>query len=198
MTQPQTLPRCACGAEAIAISPGRAPVVDNLFEFDAASRRWGGARRAGCRRGRASGAARGEWRRTPYVVCSPGAAAGRRGGSLPARMDRRRAHPATAVRRSWGSPRETAAFRRQRDSGPRASAKHLTAQLPTSILDGMKLVAALKMLPTPEQAACLTATLARCNEACAWLARASDSTARRSGNTTCTKWATVICGSGSA
>jgi IS605 OrfB family transposase len=34
----------------------------------------------------------------------------------------------------------------------------------------MKLVAALKMLPTPEQAACLTATLARCNEACSWLA----------------------------
>ena len=34
MTRPQTLPRCACGAEAIAISPGRAPVVDNLFEFD--------------------------------------------------------------------------------------------------------------------------------------------------------------------
>jgi IS605 OrfB family transposase len=34
----------------------------------------------------------------------------------------------------------------------------------------MKLVAALKMLPTPEQAVCLTATLARCNEACSWLA----------------------------
>lgn len=34
----------------------------------------------------------------------------------------------------------------------------------------MKLVAALKMLPMPEQAVCLTATLARCNEACSWLA----------------------------
>jgi IS605 OrfB family transposase len=34
----------------------------------------------------------------------------------------------------------------------------------------MKLVAALKMLPTPEQAVCLTATLARCNDACSWLA----------------------------
>ena len=35
----------------------------------------------------------------------------------------------------------------------------------------MKLAAALKMLPTPEQAVCLTATLARCNEACSWLAQ---------------------------
>jgi putative transposase len=34
----------------------------------------------------------------------------------------------------------------------------------------MKLVAALKMLPTPDQATCLSATLARCNEACSWLA----------------------------
>ncbi len=34
----------------------------------------------------------------------------------------------------------------------------------------MKLVAAVKMMPTTEQAACLTATLARCNEACSWLA----------------------------
>jgi IS605 OrfB family transposase len=34
----------------------------------------------------------------------------------------------------------------------------------------MKLVAALKMLPTPEQAMCLTATLERCNAACTWLA----------------------------
>lgn len=34
----------------------------------------------------------------------------------------------------------------------------------------MKLVAALKLLPTPEQAACLNATLARCNQACDWLA----------------------------
>ena len=34
----------------------------------------------------------------------------------------------------------------------------------------MKLVAALKMLPSPEQAARLTATLARCNEAATWLA----------------------------
>ena len=32
------------------------------------------------------------------------------------------------------------------------------------------------MLPTPEQAACLTATLARCNEACEWLARGWDTT----------------------
>ena len=40
----------------------------------------------------------------------------------------------------------------------------------SSIVEGMKLVAALKLLPTPEQAACLTATLARCNEACSWLA----------------------------
>lgn len=35
----------------------------------------------------------------------------------------------------------------------------------------MKLVAAVKLLPTPEQAACLMATLARCNEAATWLAR---------------------------
>jgi putative transposase len=34
----------------------------------------------------------------------------------------------------------------------------------------MKLVAALKLTPTREQAACLKATLARCNEACDWLA----------------------------
>lgn len=34
----------------------------------------------------------------------------------------------------------------------------------------MKLVAALKMLPTPEQSACLLATLKRCNQACDWLA----------------------------
>jgi hypothetical protein len=34
----------------------------------------------------------------------------------------------------------------------------------------MKLVAALKMLPTRDQATCLKATLARCNEACSWLA----------------------------
>jgi putative transposase len=35
----------------------------------------------------------------------------------------------------------------------------------------MKLVAALKMLPTPDQAACLTATLVKCNAACSWLAQ---------------------------
>lgn len=34
----------------------------------------------------------------------------------------------------------------------------------------MKLVAAVKLLPTPDQAACLLATLARCNEAASWLA----------------------------
>ena len=34
----------------------------------------------------------------------------------------------------------------------------------------MKLVAAVKLLPTKPQAACLKATLARCNEACDWLA----------------------------
>lgn len=34
----------------------------------------------------------------------------------------------------------------------------------------MKLVAAVKMLPNTEQAACLLATLARCNEAASWLA----------------------------
>ena len=34
----------------------------------------------------------------------------------------------------------------------------------------MKLVAALKLLPTPAHAACLKATLARCNQACDWLA----------------------------
>ena len=34
----------------------------------------------------------------------------------------------------------------------------------------MKLVAVLRMLPTREQATCLRATLARCNEACTWLA----------------------------
>jgi IS605 OrfB family transposase len=39
-----------------------------------------------------------------------------------------------------------------------------------SILDGMKLVAAVKLLPTSAQAACLLATLARCNEAASWLA----------------------------
>lgn len=36
----------------------------------------------------------------------------------------------------------------------------------------MKLVATLKMLPSSEQATCLRATLARCNEACTWLAAA--------------------------
>lgn len=35
----------------------------------------------------------------------------------------------------------------------------------------MKLVAAVKLLPTREQAACMKATLARCNEAATWLAR---------------------------
>jgi putative transposase len=35
----------------------------------------------------------------------------------------------------------------------------------------MKLDAAIKMLPTLAQAACLKATLARCNEACTWLAQ---------------------------
>jgi IS605 OrfB family transposase len=35
----------------------------------------------------------------------------------------------------------------------------------------MKLVAALKMLPTDAQAACLAATLERCNRACDWLAK---------------------------
>ena len=34
----------------------------------------------------------------------------------------------------------------------------------------MKLVAAVKLMPTPDQAACLRATLARCNEAATWLA----------------------------
>jgi putative transposase len=34
----------------------------------------------------------------------------------------------------------------------------------------MKLVAAIKLKPSPEQAACLLATLARCNEAANWLA----------------------------
>jgi putative transposase len=34
----------------------------------------------------------------------------------------------------------------------------------------MKLVAALKLVPTKAQAACLKATLARCNQACDWLA----------------------------
>ena len=36
----------------------------------------------------------------------------------------------------------------------------------------MKLVAAVKLLPTPDQARCLRATLARCNEAATWLAAA--------------------------
>lgn len=36
----------------------------------------------------------------------------------------------------------------------------------------MKLVAAIKLLPAPEQAACLSATLTRCNEAATWLAAA--------------------------
>ena len=34
----------------------------------------------------------------------------------------------------------------------------------------MKLVAALKMMPTPDQERVLSDTLARCNEACTWLA----------------------------
>ncbi|MDO9713026.1 RNA-guided endonuclease InsQ/TnpB family protein [Paracraurococcus lichenis] len=34
----------------------------------------------------------------------------------------------------------------------------------------MKLVAAVKLLPTPKQSACLRAALARCNEAASWLA----------------------------
>lgn len=34
----------------------------------------------------------------------------------------------------------------------------------------MKLVAAIKLLPTPNQAACLKETLERCNAACGWLA----------------------------
>ncbi|CAH2603624.1 transposase [Rhodovastum atsumiense] len=34
----------------------------------------------------------------------------------------------------------------------------------------MKLVAAVKLVPTPEQAACLSETLTRCNAACSWLA----------------------------
>jgi IS605 OrfB family transposase len=34
----------------------------------------------------------------------------------------------------------------------------------------MKLVAAIKMVPSPEQAICLAATLAQCNAACDWLA----------------------------
>src|ERR1700731_4461054 len=34
----------------------------------------------------------------------------------------------------------------------------------------MKLVVALKMLPTRDQTTSLKATLARCNEACSWLA----------------------------
>lgn len=37
----------------------------------------------------------------------------------------------------------------------------------------MKLVAAVKLLPTPDQAILLTATLARCNEAATWLASAA-------------------------
>jgi putative transposase len=36
----------------------------------------------------------------------------------------------------------------------------------------MKLVAAIRLLPTPEQADCLLATLTRCNEAATWLAQA--------------------------
>ena len=39
----------------------------------------------------------------------------------------------------------------------------------------MKLVAAVKLLPTPDQAECLRATLARCNEAATWLADAGHS-----------------------
>ena len=38
-----------------------------------------------------------------------------------------------------------------------------------SIFDGVKLIAAVKLLPTPGQATCLAATLARCNEAATWL-----------------------------
>ena len=41
----------------------------------------------------------------------------------------------------------------------------------SSILEDMKLVAAVKLLPTPEQAETLRATLARSNEAGTWLAR---------------------------
>lgn len=40
----------------------------------------------------------------------------------------------------------------------------------------MKLVAAIKLLPTPEQAETLRATLARCNEAATWLARTGHDT----------------------
>jgi putative transposase len=41
-----------------------------------------------------------------------------------------------------------------------------------STLAGMKLVAPVKLLPSPEQAVALLGTLARCNEACDWLAEA--------------------------
>jgi putative transposase len=46
----------------------------------------------------------------------------------------------------------------------------LSRQHKSSILEGMKLAAAIKMLPTPGQADILATTLARCNEACTWLA----------------------------
>lgn len=56
------------------------------------------------------------------------------------------------------------------DNTPGHSTNSLRSHIVLSILETMKLVAALKMLPTPEQAECLTATLVRCNKACSWLA----------------------------
>lgn len=41
----------------------------------------------------------------------------------------------------------------------------------SSIFDNMKLVAAIKLVPTDEQASSLLRTLVRCNEACDWLSR---------------------------
>ena len=51
------------------------------------------------------------------------------------------------------------------------STTHLTVRRIRSILEAMKLVAAVKMLPTKAQAVCLTATLALCNQAATWLAQ---------------------------
>lgn len=56
------------------------------------------------------------------------------------------------------------------DSGSRVARRFLRHQAHLSMLESVKLVAAIKLLPTPEQAACLSVTLARCNEAATWLA----------------------------
>lgn len=64
----------------------------------------------------------------------------------PSRECARRAFGRKAGAFSSDSPRETTAFRRRRDSGPRRARHPLTRHQQTSILDYMKLVAAVKLL----------------------------------------------------